>query len=267
MKRQSDSEIDILHGYNFSLPAIILSTVCLLLLSGCGLEEFFVLDSPVNVYHYSYYDSLYDNCYVEFSTNENSSQMNSYLSPSSSFKFLGTAVYYKIYNDYSTMSGRISSLGSLSSSKNESAAAASMIDSYGYKQLGLQQGTKTPLIEATGNDRKVYIRISNYKENDSNEFISEVVIDRKTSSESKLGTPRREGNRLTFDFGRTSRSDDNAIPLETDGDVTYTSSSSSTKWYIDLYAVAVGQDTSFTASYSNILHLGSIPIDPAEEDN
>ena len=266
MKTQADLKSGILCVRNFSLSAVFILSICLSMFSGCGLEEFFVLDSPVNVYHYSYYDSLYDNRYVEFSTNENSSQMNSYLSPSSSFKFLGTAVYYKIYNDYSTMAGRISSLGSLSSSKNESAAAASMIDYYCYNHLGLKEGTKTPLIEATGNNHKVYIRISNYKEKDSNEFIAEVVIDRKTSSENKLGIPRREGNRLTFDFGRASKSDENAVPLETDSDVNYTSSSS-TKWYIDLYAVAVGQDTSFTTSYSNILHLGSIPIDTADEDN
>ena len=238
---------------------------CLLLLGACGLDEFFVLDSPVTVYHYSDSNSLHDNRYVEFSTNESSSQMNSYLSPSSSFKFLGTAVYYKIYNDLSTMSSAINSLGSLSSSKNESAAASSLIDSYGYKQLGLKEGTKTPLIEGTGNNRKIYIRVSNYQSD--SEFAAEVTVNRKLSSEHKLGVPRREGNRYTFDFGRSAKGDENARPKENDSDVKYTSFGSSSKWYVDLYAVAVGQDTSFTLSYSNILHLGTIPIDADSEDN
>ncbi|MGP1458972.1 MAG: hypothetical protein ACTTKL_06655 [Treponema sp.] len=254
-------------GKTMVFAPVIAFTFCLVLLGGCGLDEFFVLDSPVTVYHYSDSNSQYDNRYVEFSTNEGSSQMQSYLSASSSFKFLGTAVYYKIYNDLSTMSSAVSSLGSLSSSKNESAAASSLIDSHGYKQLGLKDETKTPLIEGTGNNRRVYIRLSNYKETSSSDFIAEVTINRKTASESRLGLPRREGNRYTFDFGRTAKGSENAHPQENDSDVKYTSSGSPSKWYVDLYAVAVGQDTSFTVSYSNILHLGSIPIDANDEDN
>ena len=38
-------------------------------------------------------------------------------------------------------------------------------------------------------------------------------------------------------------------------------------YYVALYAVAVGYDNSFTNYYSNVLYLGSVPINAAEEDN
>ena len=241
----------------------LLLTGCLLCFSGCGLDEFFVLDAPVNVFHYSYYDSAYDSRYIEFSTNENSSQMKSYLSASSAFKFKGTAVYYKIYNDYSTMTSRINNLSSLSSSTNSTTAATTMIDSYGYKQLGCSEGTKTPLIEATGSDQRVMIRLANYQERVNDAFKAAIKVNKTLT-----GTPRREGNRHTFDFGRTASDDGNAVPLTGDSDVEASSSASSPGiWYVDLYAVAVGQDVSFATSYSNILHLGSIPIDASSEHN
>ncbi len=244
------------------LPLILLLTGCLAFFFGCGLDEFYVLDSPVNVYHYSYYDSAYDSRYIEFSTNENSSQMNSYLSASSAFKFKGTAVYYKIYDDYSTMTGRINSLSSLSSSTNSTTAATTMIDSYGYKQLGRAEGTQTPLITAKGSDQRVTIRLANYQETVNDAFKAVIKV-----GGANIGTPRREGNRRTFDFGRTASDEDNAVPLTGDSDVQASSSSSSGMWYVDLYAVAVGQDVSFATSYSNILHLGSIPIDANAEHN
>ena len=69
--------------------------ICCLCFFGCGLEEYYVLEAPFRIYNTPNADTTYDNKYFDFVTNETG---NAGISPS--FNFLGTAVYYKIYNSY-----------------------------------------------------------------------------------------------------------------------------------------------------------------------
>lgn len=241
------------------------------MLSGCGLEEYYMLEAPYRAYNLPTYSTLYDRRYFEFLTNESANK--SYLDSDSAFKFLGTAIYYKIYNNYSTMTAHDSVLSSKNSSSDYSAAASTMIETYGFRQLGTDDGTMTPLIEATGINRKVYIRLMNYQDLDN--FAARIEIDGVPMTKSGGGNvvPLRTGNRYTFDFGRrglSTDSDNNKLPADGDEDVYYSSSFSDSDkkiWYVDVYAVAVGRDATYTTYYSNVLHLGSVPIDSGERDN
>lgn len=254
--------------------------ICLFIFPSCGLDVVYYLNAPMVTHNTPDYTTKYDNEYFEFTTNNDQTD-------SEDFEFLGTAVYYKIYNNYSTMQSNISTLSSLSSSTNESAAATKMIESFGYKQIGTSNGSKMPLISADSNgNQRIYIRLTNYQEIASSDYVATIKYRKSSDSNAPwtiIGVPLRTGNRYTFDFGRKEDSvkDElkikgikNTIPSQDDvsttGDVIYSSSFSDEdkeKWYVDMYAVAVGQDNSFTQYYSNILHLGSVCIDSSVEDN
>lgn len=247
-----------------------LAVCCLLLLSGCGLDEYYVVEGPVTANHTPSVTDLnfidYSEKYFSFLTRDSA---NSGLS-GSGFKYLGTAVYYKIYNNYSTMNTASSAITSLNSSTTYSAAADKMIDTYGYRELSTTSGTPSPLIPAASNDRSIYIRLMNYQDG---VYTAKIIIG-YTGDISVAGNyvPLRNiSGTHSFDFGRTTKDPDlNKIPVSGDSDVNYSSSFSDTDkkfWYVDLFAVAVGRDTTYTKYYSKVLHLGSVPISTASEDN
>ncbi len=261
-------------------------TVCLLLFNSCGLEEYVYLVGPTTLNHTSYYTTVSEERYVEFTTAETAN--------STKPQFQGTAVYYKIYNNHGTLSSQVSAINSLSTSTNESAAADKMIDTYGYKQLGLNENYNSPLIPNTGENKKVYIRLSNYYEDVSYQNRAIVIIgsenvnkfhaDSENVYDAALnpsgyriqGLPRRAGNSRTFDFGRAKPSFEgaefNVPPDGDDGIGDYVKSGSTSEnyencYFVALFAVGVGEDENFNPYRSNVLHLGSFTIDTSLENN
>ena len=249
----------------------------LLLLEACGLDTFYYLDPPITDGHTSYYtteDGIYR--YFSFVTNEESSlgDNDQYFSSSSELVFLGTEVYYKIYNNSSTMVSVENAIDSLnSSSSNYAAAAESLIESRGYKPLKFSSGSFIPLVEAgsSPNNRHVYIRLNDYgTEVDYSKgiCISSQPMDRYSPADALMHNgqpvmPRRYINsNYGFNFGQD---DNNPLPKNGDADVNYSSSSSdSGTWYVDMYAVSVGRDTSYSTSYSKVLFLGSVKIQESD---
>lgn len=279
---------------------------CLFVFNSCGLDNYYVLEAPDTTYNKMQVNSgncdnqtAYDLSYFDFSTNDSGQKITE------SFNYQGTAVYYRIYNNYSVMNDHISRLSALGSSTNVSAAASKMID-LKYRQLGLAvdvngdgsryvQLTVAPLIKAGSNNRRVYIRLSNnqnseyracikitevsdanakfwmYKESNSS-FATFDTVEAGYAAGYGLIIPYRNGNELNFDFGRKYVSGKNAgtyvVPAEGDDDVEYSSSlSHEGMWYVTMYAVAEGYDEAFTSYYSNVLYLGSVGIDAREEHN
>lgn len=247
-----------------------------MLLCTCGLDTFYYLDPPVTDGHTAYYtasDPL--TLYFSFITNEESSLGDNYLffESGSDFSFLGTEVYYKIYNNYSTMVSVENSINSLnSSSSNYSQAAESLIESRGYKPLKLSRGNFSPLIQAGGSpqNRHVYIRLNDYgTETDYQSGIcvgtSQMSKYTPSSALTYAGSavyPRRFiDSKYGFNFGKD---DDNPVPANGDSDVYYTSASEEGVWYVDMYAISIGRDSSYSTSYSKVLFLGSIKI--SEDD-
>ena len=241
-------------------------TCLVYILASCGVDEVFYLNAPTIAYNIpTYQTSDYTAKYISFRTEEDQDDGGDYT-------FDGTGVYYKIYNNYSTMVSRNSAISSINTSSNSSEAATRLIDTYSYKALGSKSvsgGTLgTPLISNSGNDRSVYIRLSTYGTYNSFSSASYTpkILFGTNSDDGSVPTyiPMRNGNSKSFDFGRstsdgfdTSR---DAVPTSSDDDTVYGSFSTSDTWYVDLYAVAEGHDNSFSQYYSLVLHLGAIPI-------
>lgn len=245
--------------------------ICLFLCPGCGLEEYYVVEAPfrrqTNPTVSDSGDAVaFDTAYFDFYTNDSANST----SAASAFKYMGTAVYYKIYNNYSTMNSQISAVSSISSSTNSSSAFP-RLQSYGYQELGVSGRNVSPLIPASsGKDQRVFIRLTNYHEptDKSGEewknyaYRAKIVVD-----DNEKYLPMRQDNTKSFDFGRKNNNGDYDKPKSGEDDVNFGTASKEDIYYVTLYAVAVGHDNSFTNYYSNVLYLGSVAINAAEEDN
>lgn len=222
---------------------------------GCGLETVYVIEPPrigTNEPNYNTIDFNYK--YFSFHTNADATS-------TVGFVFQGTGVYYKIYTNSSTMLSVNDLINSQNTSTSYSSAAQSML-SRGYQPLGMDVGSNDPLVLYLDSDklvdRVVEIRLSNYQVEKAR-----IVIDG-----SNAGVPRRNGNTTSFDFGRGERNIEpelNKLPVSTDRDTD--SSLSGNIYYVDMYAVNIGYDQSFSRQYSRVLHLGAVAIDATKDDN
>ena len=247
---------------------VVLSLVCLFIFNtGCGLDTFYVISAPVNVVHQPYYtDTDHAERYFSFWTNEETDIAG--------FVFLGTDVYYKIYNSSSQMSTEVSVLQTLASDSEKSSTAPDKMmnptssGGYGYKGLEAKKFNKSVLIPSENQNRLVYIRLSDYQSLEA--YSARILIGGEYGtnlydSDTKVIPIRNTSDGRTFNFGRSGDLD--KVPTSEDEDVKYTSSSSDGKWYIAMFAVAVGYDATYKNYYSNILYLGSVTIDSNSYDN
>ena len=240
----------------FFVPFVLAAA---LFFTTCGLDTFYIVDPPTTVIHEPVYTS------TDFSANYFNFISAIYTGPSS-FNFLGTAVYYRIYASASTMLSRQSSISAVNTSGDYSAAALRMIG-YGYQQLNTSDGNIQPLI--SDSDIPVYIRLANYGAGDysANQYAAWI----KPLSKVPRRTVTVGGRPKTFDFGRhdkPSKYDPDLNSLPASGDEDYENGTvENNKYYVDMYAVAIGIDTTFTRHYSQVLHLGVVPIDASKEDN
>jgi len=128
-------------------------------LFGCGLETVVVIEAPTTNYGSSIYsttDALY--WYCDFVTREID---NNELAGAT---FIGTEVYYKIYNNYSTLQSHRSAVSAVNTSSNNTAAATKVIESYTYQRLNVNpdQGNAV-FVPATNSDKRVYFRLKTHK--------------------------------------------------------------------------------------------------------
>lgn len=243
--------------------------VCLLFLtSGCGLDKYYLLPSPVNINHLAVYSSNYGERYFEFFTNESD------FDSAGDFKFSGTEVYYKIYSSSQTLESQVAVLNNLASSDSTSATAASRLmtstssGGYGYRPLRVQNFlSRSTLIPFTGDNQRVYIRLSDYQSGE--DFSARILVDGLPlyGSSSRTIPVRNIPGSHTFNFGREGGNRSRDMPESTDDDVHYTSMSDGQKWFVALFAVASGMDVTYTPYYSNILYLGAVTIDADTQDN
>lgn len=245
--------------------AAALAALCCLLFCACGLQEYYVLMEPTQVLRQPNASTIdYSEKYFDFMTREADNT-----DISASFNFLGTAVYYKIFNNAADITSVTARLSNLNSSNDYGAAARAMIETYRYQPLNTSAGLNEPFIASTGADRRVYIRLMNYGAEER--YQAKVILNYGgDSSAAGASAPRRNmgGNNYTFDFGRNSSSSagENNRPPQS-GDVDFTASGSGSTYYVDLYAAAVGRDTTYTTYYSKVLHLGTVAIDATQSDN
>lgn len=226
-----------------------------LLFTGCGLDTYYSVDNNMSLIHGpSYEASDYSEHYFEFISARNSNSGNS------SFYFSGTEIYYRIYTNTSTLLTNNASISSVNTTSNYN-GAFQRLQSLGYKELRTAENHSSPIISGNDGGKKIYIRLTNYQD-DAN-YSARILI-----NGSKLGTPRRTVTKHSFDFGRYSKDEVlNALPLSGDEDASIGGFTTGNVYYVDLYAVASGRDTTFTNYYSTVLHLGTVPIDAGKEDN
>lgn len=250
---------------------------CFFLLGSCGLESYYFLEPPYegnNVPDGNNSDKPL--MYFSFVTQE--SENAEYIN-GSEFKFKGTEIYYKIFNNYNEMVNWQNEIDRLNSGTNYTAAFEKLTSSsYNYQKLNLScDVVLDPLIAATGDNRYVYIRLNDYGTEESfrngicigNDSLSEYDEASAMKVKGEIVYPRRtDGASVKHGFNfcpSDGADDDNPVPSENDIDVQYNSTPTNEgTWYVDMYAVSVGVDNSFNYSYSKVLHLGSIFIEESD---
>ncbi|MBQ3687148.1 MAG: hypothetical protein II932_04895 [Treponema sp.] len=237
------------------LPSVVFSCLYAFGLLSCGLESSHYVDSPT-LTGTSPSASSADRTlhYFSFRTAEDTS--------SDTFVCRGTEIYYRIYNNVATMENREASIAS-----RDDASKRDALVSYGYKTLNLA-GVAAPSPLISEHNCFVYIRLADYNTSNSMDFrsvicTSSVPMTRYNPASTLIGIPRRSVNQnYGFDFGRDSS---NPVPVSSDADYSSSSATSPGTYYVDAYAVTVGEDTSSNSmSYSGTLFLGSVSITTAD---
>ncbi|MGL4981974.1 MAG: hypothetical protein ACRC4W_03810 [Treponemataceae bacterium] len=215
------------------LARLIVCITVLFMLSACGLEETYILEQPIFVSNSDNSDIA--NNFYRLRTNESTNASLGDI-------FIGTVIYYKIYNSEKEMDSVISSISSSNSEYSQS--GYNKLRSLDYKELLLDNTHGTVLIPQVNNNRLVEIRL-NKEGSDANPFEKGLFIEKAF-----LGNPIRYNHK---DF------------LDTDNfqgdDVVITSGISLDKWYINAYAISYGLDPYLSPIYSTLLHLGSVSVE------
>lgn len=224
----------------------LILTGCLIFFNlSCGLDTFYVIDGPTNVVHKPDCSSIdYSDNYFDFYTVDKEYE---------SVKFLGTDVFYKIYKSSVRLNSEADDLITLANkSDSTSAAAERMIQSYKFQSLrAAGHAADSVLIPTVESNQRIVIRLNTY----TNLYPAQITID----GGENIGIPVRNlPSRPGFNF-RSNVSD--TLPKAEDVDVnTSGSSSESNIWFVSMFAVAIGQDATYSPVYSNVLYLGSVRI-------
>ena len=243
---------------------VFLSMLFFLCLSSCGIEVYYSLDAPLSRAMANPIDA--SSRLFSFYTNENGALS----------VFKGTNVYYKIYNNTSELNSDINSINS--SNAEYSSSGYNRIASLGYQQL---ETTARPdiLFTSTGSNREVIIRLIDEglytPATNTFAFAAQVRVGgtivsrplRRSSGEGfnfYLGTGAAGGAgnpNPNKPHTPATPNDPDRLPASGDLDTRYSSSpTSANTWYVNAYAVSVGQDPYLTLLYSQLLHLGYIEI-------
>lgn len=228
----------------------LLLTGCLIFFNlSCGLDTFYVIDAPTNVLHKPDCSSIdYSENYFDFYTNDKKYE---------NLKFLGTEIYYKIYKSSSRLNSEADDLITLANkSDSASSSADRMIQTYKFQPLrAAGHEGESVLIPTVESNQRINIRLSNYTI-----YPAQITVDGENiyGSASRVIPVRNLPSKPNFNF-RTAVSD--SVPKSDDVDVnTSGSSTSESIWYVSMFAVAIGQDSSYTPVYSTVLYLGSVQI-------
>ncbi len=238
-----------------------LSCLCAFLFS-CGLETYTFTYPVLYVYNNPLYSSSDSTTYYcSFQTNESKQNDN----------FVGTDIYYRIYNNTSTLVSNRSVIVAANTTNN-SGAAAQLMATYGFKQLKMKPSLGYSIfIPATGTNRNVYFRLKDMYLTSDVDFKAAIKISGSyLYGGTQLVVPCRYDGSKTFDFFDDDNSDvSNKIDVEpVNGDEDFTFSSSATDsdtYYVQLFAVGMSfNSTTLSANdlscASDLVDLGSIPI-------
>ncbi|WP_162510728.1 hypothetical protein [Treponema endosymbiont of Eucomonympha sp.] len=212
----------------------------------CGIEDYTFLEPPSGSVVSNPGDATYR--YFSFGTADNPSP-----------PFQGTEVYYRIYNNETDRSTDATSI-SYANTAYSSSGFNKMV-SLGYERLN--SNLHSNILIPPDNDPNDEIKIRLYDEGNFSAEIKGGSI-MPIQNRPLRSTNKRQG----FNFYRSSlvagaaSSEDEDSPRESDSDVKYNSFTENDVWFVNAYAVSVGQnDETLAPIYSQLLHLGSIKIE------
>lgn len=215
---------------NLKLFLVSLIAGCFFLFNSCGLDEWYVLEAPRAELTPNYNNRDDESKVFRFRTADPSDYADSGLD------FMGTQVFYKIYESSTALETDRSSIVSSTLSPE---SMQGKIDSLRYKTLFIvdqYHGSVQVEVKLTGNNvNPSYILGSG---------VSSTVPVRNISSSTK-------------DFVFTQSN----YPKTSDGDYSGSDTFTDGPWYVALFANSVGHDTTFANYYSDMVYLGSVRLD------
>lgn len=205
----------------------------------CGLDTFYYLDPPLADAEIANPEDPAERVFT-FQTASNSS---------SSDIFKGTSVYYRLYNNFSTMTSNRSTIANINEEYSD--AAMNRMLSLGFQPISVDDIE----LVSTKSEGVVNIEIRLF---DENEYKAEVLVDGINKGE-PLRMPLRKG----FSFYPVEDWKENIYPLPTeeDEDTSYSNGGGDT-WYVLAYAVSVGTSLELTPVYSQVTPLGYLAVTP-----
>ncbi|HKL84749.1 MAG TPA: hypothetical protein VJ861_00270 [Treponemataceae bacterium] len=251
---------------NLYRPFLILFCSCLLLFTGCGIDNYIFLYPIDQILNNPSGSQDLLTQYFHFRTVDEKNADNDPVN------FKGYEIYYRIYNNKSTLNQDISSISTFAGN-NAGLIFNWLKETKKYHRLScVTNPFVIPLIPTSNTNRDVYIRLKDYDNTVlSGVFVGNLQINSPADQAEKLlllnGTSADFGLPLRTDADGTSIKDNSRyffdydeINLE-DSDVTYTTSSENEgNWYVQAYVFAYGSDSSYNSIYSSFFSLGYITI-------
>lgn len=216
---------------------------CLFFLA-CGIPVYYVVEPPQAKHTLTYESMDTANRFFSFECPYSSSSDNS------DFLLLGTDIYYRIYDSLDKMNSDISSISSSNSEYSEN--GFSRMTNLNYQPLWSSTGD-TPVIKKIASNRTIRIRLCS-----EDTYAAELYDETNGSS---ISIPYRKGTGSSDSGNKTFLFTSSNHPESGDQDSSISNpNQTSGEWYVNLYAVSVGRDTSFVPHYSSLLHLGNLKI-------
>ena len=210
----------------------------------CGIPVYYVIEPPQADHIPTADTGDISQKYFSFICPYSSSSENS------DFSLTGTEIYYRIYNNVDEMNSDISSINGRNSEYSENGYRR--MTELNYQEMWSDKGD-FPIIKKTNASRTIRIRLcaeGSYKAEIFDETNNNTI-----SVPYRKGTGSTNSGNMSFEFTSSYHPDSD------DQDTKITSSEQEDiEWYVNLYAVTVGKDTSLSQQYSSVLHLGSLKI-------
>lgn len=177
---------------------------------------------------------------------------------SSISNYQGYMVYYRIYNNSDTMLSDMNYINNYNSNDDYKANIISYIENRNFKRLYCEkQSFAAPLINKSGSDRTVNIRLVSEQDYDAGITINDVL----------LGIPIRNTSSSPYNpeyfFDTDKFSQEDSDISFTQGDVNFEDVDT---WYVSAYVLTYGIDDVYSPVYSSALWLGCSVIKVDEED-
>ncbi len=224
----------------------VFAGIACLFFFACGIPVYYVIEPP-QIEHVATYETTdYHERHFSFTCPYSASSENS------EFTLLGTDIYYRIYNNLDDMNSDISSISSRNSEYSDS-GYLKMVE-LNYQQLWLTSG-ESPVVKKTSSTRTIELRLCT--DTGYSPRLYDLTNNNLISYPLRRGTGSSGSGNMTFDFDS-----ENNHPVSGDQDTKIREGyDNEGAWYVNLYAVTVGRDSSLAYQYSSLLHLGSLKIE------